>query len=141
MFLCNLFSCSLSGSVCWRRAGESGYYTVKGQKALNAGRYRHLCRIAGSQSLLKWTRPQTLSIDSAALNLEQIVDIIAGNCEDGKQVVRLHTGDPSLYGAIFEQMAALMPENPVCYYSRSNGYFAAAPPWAWNIRFRKFPRP
>jgi precorrin-4/cobalt-precorrin-4 C11-methyltransferase len=87
--------------------GDPDLITVKGQKALMLA---DVVIYAGSlvpESLLKWTRPQTLSIDSASLNLEQIVDIIAGNWAAGKQVVRLHTGDPSLYGAIFEQMAVL----------------------------------
>jgi precorrin-4/cobalt-precorrin-4 C11-methyltransferase len=87
--------------------GDPDLITVKGQKALMLA---DVVIYAGSlvpEALLKWTRPQTLSIDSASLNLEQIVEIIAGNWETGKQVVRLHTGDPSLYGAIFEQMAAL----------------------------------
>jgi len=87
--------------------GDPDLITVKGQKALMSA---DVVIYAGSlvpAALLKWTRPQTLSIDSASLNLDQIVDVIAGNWETGKQVVRLHTGDPSLYGAIFEQMAAL----------------------------------
>lgn len=91
--------------------GDPDLITVKGQKALMLA---DVVIYAGSlvpQALLKWTRPQTLSIDSAALNLEQIIDIIAENWETGKQVVRLHTGDPSLYGAIFEQMSALDARN------------------------------
>ena len=79
------------------------------------------------EALLKWTRPQTLSIDSASLNLGQIVDFIAGNWETGKQVVRLHTGDPSLYGAIFEQMAALDAKNiPFTVVPGVTAAFAAA---------------
>jgi precorrin-4/cobalt-precorrin-4 C11-methyltransferase len=87
--------------------GDPDLITVKGQKALMQA---DVVIYAGSlvpEALLKWTRPEALSIDSASLNLEQIVDIIASNWETGKQVVRLHTGDPSLYGAIFEQMAEL----------------------------------
>jgi precorrin-4/cobalt-precorrin-4 C11-methyltransferase len=87
--------------------GDPDLITVKGQKALMTA---DVVIYAGSlvpEALLKWTRPESLSIDSASLNLEQIVDIIAGNWDIGKQVVRLHTGDPSLYGAIFEQMAEL----------------------------------
>jgi precorrin-4/cobalt-precorrin-4 C11-methyltransferase len=87
--------------------GDPDLITVKGQKALMLA---DTVIYAGSlvpEALLKWTRPETLSIDSASLNLDQIVDIIANHWNAGKQVVRLHTGDPSLYGAIFEQMAAL----------------------------------
>ncbi len=41
--------------------------------------------------------------DSAAMTLEDVLDIYAGNPD--KTIVRLHSGDPSLYGAIFEQIA------------------------------------
>lgn len=44
---------------------------------------------------------------SASLNLDEIVELIGKSVSEGKQVSRLHTGDPSLYGAIHEQMAAL----------------------------------
>jgi len=107
--------------------GDPDLITVKGQKALMLA---DVVIYAGSlvpEALLKWTRPQTLSIDSASLNLEQIVDIIAGNWETGKQVVRLHTGDPSLYGAIFEQMAALEAKNiPFTVVPGVTAAFAAA---------------
>ena len=43
--------------------------------------------------------------NSAEMTLEQVLDVIKGARE--KEVVRLHTGDPSLYGAIREQMDAL----------------------------------
>ena len=41
------------------------------------------------------------------MNLEQIIKTVVDARSVGKRVVRLHTGDPSLYGAIFEQMAEL----------------------------------
>ena len=45
--------------------------------------------------------------DSQGMNLDQIVEILIGGWKDGKRVVRLHTGDPSLFGAIKEQMQVL----------------------------------
>ena len=91
--------------------GDPDLITVKGQKALMQA---DVVIYAGSlvpEALLKWTRPEATAIDSASMNLEQIIDVIAETWKDGKQVVRLHTGDPSLYGAIFEQMAALNANN------------------------------
>ena len=41
------------------------------------------------------------------MNLEEITTTVAESYHEGRRVVRLHTGDPSLYGAIFEQMAEL----------------------------------
>ena len=45
--------------------------------------------------------------DSAKLNLDEIIEIISGKVEEGRKVVRLHSGDPSIYGAIKEQMVRL----------------------------------
>ncbi|MBU2602987.1 MAG: precorrin-4 C(11)-methyltransferase [Actinobacteria bacterium] len=45
--------------------------------------------------------------DSAALDLPRIVEIMVEGYRAGRSVVRLHTGDPSLYGAIAEQIDEL----------------------------------
>jgi precorrin-4/cobalt-precorrin-4 C11-methyltransferase len=45
--------------------------------------------------------------DSARLTLEQVIAIIREAEKDRKMTVRLHTGDPSLYGAVREQMDVL----------------------------------
>lgn len=42
--------------------------------------------------------------DSASLDLEAIMELLARGYENGQRVVRLHTGDPAIYGAIREQM-------------------------------------
>ena len=42
--------------------------------------------------------------DSASMTLEQVMDVMIPAARAGKTVVRLHTGDPSIYGAIREQM-------------------------------------
>jgi precorrin-4/cobalt-precorrin-4 C11-methyltransferase len=91
--------------------GDPDLITVKGQQALMKA---DVVIYAGSlvpEAVLKWTRPETRRISSAALNLEQIVDEMGKASEAGKRVVRLHSGDPSLYGAIFEQMAELQKRN------------------------------
>lgn len=44
---------------------------------------------------------------SSSLTLEEITAIITNAVRDGKVVARLHTGDPSIYGAIAEQMTEL----------------------------------
>jgi len=87
--------------------GDPELITVKGQKALMAA---DLVVYAGSlvpEVLLKWMRTGADAVNSASLNLEQIVAAMAAAYAKGKRVVRLHTGDPSLYGAVFEQMVEL----------------------------------
>jgi len=46
-------------------------------------------------------------IDSAPLNLDEIIETMARAHEAGQDVARVHSGDPSLYGAIAEQMRQL----------------------------------
>ncbi len=46
-------------------------------------------------------------IDTAPLNLDEIIATMQAAHEDGHDVARLHSGDPSLYGAIAEQMRRL----------------------------------
>ncbi len=41
------------------------------------------------------------------MTLDELVDAMAEHATAGKRVVRLHSGDPALYGAIVEQMARL----------------------------------
>ncbi len=87
--------------------GDPELITVKGQKALMEA---DLVIYAGSlvpEALLQWTRSDIRKISSASMHLEEIVTEIQTAYADGERVVRLHTGDPSLYGAIYEQMAEL----------------------------------
>lgn len=55
--------------------------------------------------------------NSAHMTLDEVIDTIQIAVTGGKTVVRLHTGDPSLYGAIREQMdrlTALNIEYEIC---------------------------
>ncbi|MDZ4994305.1 precorrin-4 C(11)-methyltransferase [Clostridium perfringens] len=45
--------------------------------------------------------------NSASMTLEEVIDVIKENDGKEKVIVRLHTGDPSIYGAIKEQMDEL----------------------------------
>jgi precorrin-4/cobalt-precorrin-4 C11-methyltransferase len=94
-------------TFCGAGPGDPDLITVKGQQALAAA---DLVVYAGSlvpAALLKWTRPDCRRLSSAGLHLDEIVAVMADAWHSGNNVVRLHTGDPSLYGAIFEQMARL----------------------------------
>lgn len=45
--------------------------------------------------------------NSASMNLDEVLEVMERSVAAGKTVVRLHTGDPAIYGAIQEQMDAL----------------------------------
>lgn len=87
--------------------GDPELITVKGQRILAEA---DVVIYAGSlvpEAVLKWAKPDAKTLNSAGMHLDEIVAEIRAGWEDNKRVVRLHTGDPSLYGAIFEQMREL----------------------------------
>lgn len=92
---------------CGAGPGDPELITVKGQKALASA---DLVLYAGSlvpEAVLVWSRDDAEQVSSADMNLEQIVARMTDAQQAGKRVVRLHTGDPSLYGAVREQMDQL----------------------------------
>lgn len=87
--------------------GAADLLTLRGRKRLEDCR---LCIYAGSlvpPPMLAHLPPTAERIDSSALTLDEIIDHIAAAHKRGLAVVRLHSGDPSLYGAIAEQLRRL----------------------------------
>lgn len=69
-----------------------------------------VCLFAGSlvpTEIVAGAPEGALVQDTAPLHLDQIIDLIAEAHREGKDVARVHSGDPSLYGAIAEQMRRL----------------------------------
>lgn len=58
-------------------------------------------------ALLECKKESCVVYDSAGMTLEEVLKVMIAAEGEGKTTVRLHTGDPSLYGAIREQMDAL----------------------------------
>ncbi len=87
--------------------GDPELITVKGKRLLEeADRIVY----AGSlvpRALLENRKAGAAIFDSAPLTLEETHALLAEGSLRGERVVRLHTGDPSLYGAIQEQMELL----------------------------------
>lgn len=57
--------------------------------------------------LLKRAKPDCIIFDSASMTLDEVIEKLREAHEAGLDAVRLHTGDPSIYGAIREQMDRL----------------------------------
>ena len=87
--------------------GDAELITVKGARLL---READVVVLAGSlvdRELVRTYAPDADLFDSAGMTLEETTQVLAEAVADGKKAVRLHTGDPSIYGAIQEQMAEL----------------------------------
>ena len=87
--------------------GDPELITVKGMRFLQeADRVVYTGSLV-PETLLQYCRKDVKAYDSASLTLAQTHALLKEGYEAGEHVVRLHTGDPSLYGAIHEQMALL----------------------------------
>ncbi len=87
--------------------GDPELITVKGQRLL---READVIVYAGSlvnPALLEEAKEGAAIYNSATMTLEEVIEVMSAAAREGKCVVRLHTGDPSIYGAIQEQMDAL----------------------------------
>lgn len=87
--------------------GDPDLITVKGRRLIER------CPVllyAGSlvpQAVIAYAPKEALVVDTAPLNLDQIVGHIEAADAKGQDVARVHSGDPSIYGAIAEQMRRL----------------------------------
>lgn len=88
-------------------AGDPELITVKGQRLLQTADVVIYAGSLVNPALLKLTKPGTEIHNSASMTLEQVLAVMEKAVAAEKMVVRLHTGDPSIYGAIQEQMDAL----------------------------------
>jgi len=57
--------------------------------------------------ILQYAREGAKIYNSASMTLQEIVDVMAAATSRGETVARIHTGDPSIYGALQEQIDAL----------------------------------
>ena len=87
--------------------GAVDLITVRGQKLLSEADVVIYAGSLVSRDLLDWARQDARIYDSATMDLEQVLEVMEQAERDGLTTVRLHTGDPCLYGAIREQMDGL----------------------------------
>lgn len=87
--------------------GDPELLTVKAARLLAAAGFIMYAGSLVNPEILSVANPKARLVDSAGLDLEQQAAMMASAVQEGLTVVRLHTGDPSLYGAIQEQRDAL----------------------------------
>ena len=87
--------------------GDPDLITVKGRRLLEGAQTVIYAGSLVNPALLSLCPEGCRIYDSARMTLEEVVRVMEECHEAGRDVVRLHTGDPSLYGAIREQMDRL----------------------------------
>jgi precorrin-4/cobalt-precorrin-4 C11-methyltransferase len=97
------------GNLVWfvgAGPGDPELITVKGKSLLDRA---DVLIYAGSlvNPALVEASPAPEKLDSWGMHLDDMVALMADRVKQGKRVVRLHSGDPALYGSIVEQIAEL----------------------------------
>ena len=87
--------------------GAPDLITLRGARLLSEADVVIYAGSLVNPQLLSRARDDAAIHDSAGMTLEDVVAVMCEAEAAGKRVVRLHTGDPSLYGAIREQMDLL----------------------------------
>lgn len=94
--------------------GAADLITVRGQALLAAADVIIYAGSLVNPEHLKLAREGRRIYDSASMTLEEVIAVIKQAEAQGLTTVRLHTGDPSIYGAIREQMD-LLAQAGICY--------------------------
>ena len=84
--------------------GAPDLITLRGKRFLEEADVIVYAGSLVNRELLQFAKPDCAIYDSAKMTLEEILAVVCAAERAGKTTVRLHTGDPSLYGAIGEQM-------------------------------------
>ena len=87
--------------------GAEDLITVRGAKLLGEADVIIYAGSLVNPALLSYKKESCAVYDSASMTLEQVIEVMKDTEARGGMTVRLHTGDPCLYGAIREQMDAL----------------------------------
>ncbi|MGI6174325.1 MAG: precorrin-4 C(11)-methyltransferase [Christensenellales bacterium] len=109
--------------------GASDLITVRGARLLSEADVIIYAGSLVNPELLHYAKEGCEIHNSAKMTLEQVLDVMEAAEAQGKTTVRLHTGDPSIYGAVREQFDALSRlgiEYDICPGVSSMGGAAAA---------------
>lgn len=94
--------------------GDKELITVKGLKALEVADCIIYAGSLVNDELLEYAKSDCDIYNSATMTLEEVIETVIKYEKQNKKIVRLHTGDPSIYGAIREQID-LLKENNIDY--------------------------
>ncbi len=107
-------------------SGAADLITVRGKNLLEQA---DIIIYAGSlvnPQLLDYAKEECKIYNSAQMTLEQVLDVMRQGEKESKKTVRLHTGDPCIYGAIREQMDVLDREGIAYDYCPGVSSFCGA---------------
>ncbi|RFU64522.1 precorrin-4 C(11)-methyltransferase [Peribacillus saganii] len=91
--------------------GAPDLITVRGLKLIQEADVILYADSLVNEELMNEGKPSAEIIKTAGMHLEEMVSLMVDRVKEGKKVVRVHTGDPAVYGAIMEQISLLKAAN------------------------------
>lgn len=88
-------------------SGAVDLITVRGKKLLEKADVIIYAGSLVNPELLDYAKEDCTILNSATMTLDEVIDAMKKADEENKDIVRLHTGEPSIYGAVREQMDEL----------------------------------
>lgn len=88
-------------------SGAPDLITLRGMRLLGQADVIIYAGSLVNPELLSYKKEDAVVYNSATMTLEEVLAVMEQAEQEGKETLRLHTGDPCLYGAIREQMDAL----------------------------------
>lgn len=96
--------------------GAVDLITVRGMKLLEQADVIIYAGSLVNDELLSYAAEECAVYNSAKMTLDEVIEVIEQSETAHKTTVRLHTGDPSVYGAVREQMD-ILDKKGICYSS------------------------
>ncbi|WP_418745598.1 precorrin-4 C(11)-methyltransferase [Frisingicoccus sp.] len=87
--------------------GDPELLTIKGKKLIDSADVIIYAGSLVNKKVLDDRKENAVVYNSAYMTLPEVIQVMKAAEEKGQSVARVHTGDPSIYGAIREQMDAL----------------------------------
>src|SRR4030042_725089 len=87
--------------------GDPELITIKGKKAIETS---DIIIYAGSlvnKEVINFKKNNAVVYNSAEMTLDEVIDVIKNGIDKGLTIARVHSGDPTIYGAIREQIDLL----------------------------------
>ena len=94
-------------SIVGAGSGDPDLITIKGRKLLEEADIIIWAGSLVSPEHLKYAKETCEIHDSKGMNLDEVIEVMEKGHKENKKIVRLHTGDPTFYGAIREQIDRL----------------------------------
>lgn len=84
--------------------GDPELISIKGKRIIDEADVIIYAGSLVNKEVLRDAKKGAFIYNSASMNLDEVIEVTKNAVFSGKMVARVHTGDPSIYGAIREQI-------------------------------------